>query len=72
MKKAFDDIKSFMTVTMILLLVVLMIGYLFVTGTIPSELMTLFVASFGSITAYFFNKDIKRETNETTNTNETK
>jgi hypothetical protein len=72
MKKAKDDIKSFITVSMIILLYLLLLGFLVITKDIPEALLTLFIASFSSVIAWFFNKDQKRETNETTNTNETK
>lgn len=72
MKKAKDDIKSFITVSMIILLYLLLLGFLVITKDIPEALLTLFIASFSSVIAWFFNKDQKRETTETTNTNETK
>ena len=72
MKKAKDDIKSFITVSMIILLYLLLLGFLVITKDIPEALLTLFIASFSSVIAWFLNKDQRRETNETTNTNETK
>ena len=59
MKKAWSDVKSFMTVVMTLGLVAL----LFIPNlNPPKEIIALYCTSYGSITTYFFTrKDDKKE-----------
>lgn len=52
MKKAWTDLKSFVTVIMTIAMVVL----LFLPYNINKEVLMLFSTSYGSIMAYFFNK----------------
>lgn len=53
MKKAIDDVKSFVTVVMTLGLVAL----LFIPGiNPPQEIIALYCTSYGSIMTYFFTK----------------
>ena len=52
MKKAWDDLKSFVTVIMTLAMVVL----LFVPFEVNKEVLMLFSTSYGAVLTYFFNK----------------
>jgi hypothetical protein len=52
MKKAWDDLKSFVTVIMTLAMVVL----LFVPFEVNKEVLMLFSTSYGAVMTYFFNK----------------
>lgn len=53
MKKAWDDVKSFITVVMTLGLVAL----LFIPNlNPPTEIIALYCTSYGSIMTYFFTK----------------
>lgn len=53
MKKAIDDVKSFVTVVMTLGLVAL----LFIPNlNPPKEIIALYCTSYGSITTYFFTR----------------
>lgn len=66
MKKAWDDVKSFVTVVMTLGLVAL----LFIPNlNPPTEIIALYCTSYGSIMTYFFTKknDEKTTENETIN-----
>ena len=66
MKKAWDDVKSFVTVVMTLGLVAL----LFIPNlNPPTEIIALYCTSYGSIMTYFFTRknDEKNTENETTN-----
>ena len=66
MKKAWDDVKSFVTVVMTLGLVAL----LFIPNlNPPTEKIALYCTSYGSIMTYFFTRknDEKTTENETTN-----
>lgn len=58
MKKAWDEVKSFVTVVMTLGLVAL----LFVPNlNPPSEIIALYCTSYGSIMTYFFTRKDKEE-----------
>ena len=52
MKKAWDDLKSFVTVIMTLAMVVL----LFIPFEVNKEVLMLFSTSYGAVMTYFFNK----------------
>ena len=52
MKKAWEDLKSFVTVIMTLAMVVL----LFVPFEVNKEVLMLFSTSYGAVMTYFFNK----------------
>lgn len=53
MKKAWEDVKSFITVVMTLGLVAL----LFIPNlNPPTEIIALYCTSYGAIMAYFFNR----------------
>lgn len=52
MKKAWNDLKSFVTVLMTIAMVVL----LFAPIKVNKEVLMLFSTSYGSIMTYFFNK----------------
>lgn len=52
MKKAWEDVKSFVTVIMTIAMVVL----LFVPFEINKEVLMIFSSSFGSVMTYFFTK----------------
>ena len=64
MKKAWDDVKSFVTVVMTLGLVAL----LFIPNlNPPTEIIALYCTSYGSIMTYFFTKKSEsKTTNDTT------
>ena len=58
MKKAWDDVKSFITVVMTIGLVLL----LFIPNlTPPTEIIALYCTSYGSIMTYFFTRKDKEE-----------
>ena len=60
MKKAWDDVKSFMTIIM----TVGLIALLFVPQiNPPKEILALYCTSYGSILTYYFNRK-KDETKE--------
>lgn len=52
MKKAWNDLKSFVTVIMTLAMVIL----LFIPYDVNKEVLMLFSTSYGSIMTYFFNR----------------
>lgn len=52
MKKAWEDVKSFVTVIMTIAMVVL----LFVPFEVNKEVLMIFSSSFGSVMTYFFTK----------------
>lgn len=61
MKKALDDVKSFVTVVMTLGLVAL----LFIPNlNPPAEIIALYCTSYGSIMTYFFTKKENKESEE--------
>ncbi len=55
MKKAWSDLKSFVTVVMTIAMVLL----LFVPYEVNKEVLMLFSTSYGAIMTYFFNKKDK-------------
>ena len=57
MKKAWTDLKSFVTVIMTIAMVLL----LFVPIEVNKEVLMLFSTSYGSIMTYFFNKKKESE-----------
>lgn len=68
MKKAWDDVKSFVTVVMTLGLVAL----LFIPNlNPPTEIIALYCTSYGSIMTYFFTKKNDEKTTEIETTNDT-
>ena len=61
MKKAWEDVKSFMTIIMTLGLIAL----LFVPQIEPpKEILALYCTSYGSILTYYFNRKEKVDENE--------
>lgn len=61
MKKAWEDVKSFMTIIMTIGLIAL----LFVPSiNPPKEILALYCTSYGSILTYYFNRKDKVETDE--------
>ena len=52
MKKAWEDVKSFVTVIMTIAMVIL----LFVPFEVNKEVLMIFSSSFGSVMTYFFTK----------------
>lgn len=52
MKKAWSDLKSFVTVVMTIAMVVL----LFIPYEVNKEVLMLFSTSYGAIMTYFFNR----------------
>ncbi len=60
MKKAWDDVKSFVTIIMTIGLIVLLL----VPGINPPvEIVALYCTSYGSIITYFFTKKSSNEVN---------
>lgn len=58
MKKAWSDLKSFVTVIMTIAMVVL----LFIPYEVNKEVLMLFSTSYGAVMTYFFNrKENKKE-----------
>lgn len=57
MKKAWTDLKSFVTVMMTLAMVVL----LFIPYEVNKEVLMLFSTSYGAIMTYFFNRKKESE-----------
>lgn len=57
MKKAWSDLKSFVTVIMTIAMVVL----LFIPYDVNKEVLMLFSTSYGAIMTYFFNRDKKED-----------
>lgn len=60
MKKAWSDVKSFVTVIMTIAMVIL----LFAPIEVNKEVLTIFSATYGSVMTYFFTKK-KTETDYT-------
>lgn len=52
MKKAWSDLKSFVTVVM----TIAMVALLFIPYDVNKEVLMLFSTSYGAIMTYFFNK----------------
>lgn len=52
MKKAWSDVKSFVTVIMTIAMVIL----LFAPIEVNKEVLTIFSATYGSVMTYFFTK----------------
>ncbi|MBQ8042928.1 MAG: hypothetical protein IJ272_02105 [Clostridia bacterium] len=52
MKKAWDDVKSFATITM----TCAMIALLFIPYDVNKEILMIFSSAYGSIITYFFNR----------------
>ncbi len=57
MKKAWSDLKSFVTVVMTVAMVIL----LFVPYEVNKEVLMLFSTSYGAIMTYFFNRKKENE-----------
>lgn len=58
MKKAWNDVKSFVTIIMTIGLIILLL----VPGVNPpNEIVALYCTSYGSIITYFFTKKDKEE-----------
>lgn len=57
MKKAWNDLKSFVTVMMTIAMVVL----LFLPYDVNKEVLMIFSTSYGSIMTYFFNRKKESE-----------
>ena len=57
MKKAWTDLKSFVTVVMTIAMVIL----LFIPYEVNKEVLMLFSTSYGAIMTYFFNRKDKKE-----------
>ncbi len=60
MKKAWDDVKSFVTIIMTIGLIVLL---LVPCINPPVEIVALYCTSYGSIITYFFTKKSSNEVN---------
>lgn len=57
MKKAWSDLKSFVTVVMTIAMVIL----LFLPYEVNKEVLMLFSTSYGAVMTYFFNRKDKKE-----------
>ena len=57
MKKAWEDVKSFVTVVM----TIGMIALLFVPIEINKEVLMLFSSTYGAVITYFFTRKVKNE-----------
>lgn len=57
MKKAWTDLKTFVTVVMTIAMVVL----LFIPYNIDKEILVLFSTSYGAIMTYYFNRKKESE-----------
>lgn len=57
MKKAWSDLKSFVTVIMTIAMVIL----LFLPYEVNKEVLMLFSTSYGAVMTYFFNRKDKKE-----------
>lgn len=57
MKKAWSDVKSFVTVIMTIAMVIL----LFAPIEVNREVLTIFSATYGSVMTYFFTKKKKSD-----------
>jgi len=57
MKKAWNDLKSFVTVSM----TIAMIALLFYPYNINKEVLMLFSSSYGAVMTYFFNRKKESE-----------
>lgn len=57
MKKAWNDLKSFVTVAM----TIAMIALLFYPYNINKEVLMLFSSSYGAVMTYFFNRKKESE-----------
>lgn len=57
MKKAWSDLKSFVTVVMTLAMVIL----LFLPYEVNKEVLMLFSTSYGAVMTYFFNRKKESE-----------
>lgn len=64
MKKAWSDVKSFVTVIMTIAMVIL----LFAPIEVNKEVLTIFSATYGSVMTYFFTK--KKTTDDEANIEE--
>ncbi len=62
MIKAWNDVKSFVTIIMTIALIVL----LFFPIDPPKELLALFCTSYGAVITYFFTKKSDTNTKDTT------
>lgn len=58
MRKAWDDVKSFVTIIMTIGLIVLL---LVPNVNPPKEILALYCTSYGAIITYFFTKQDKKE-----------
>ncbi len=66
MKKAWSDVKSFVTVIMTIAMVVL----LFAPIEVNKEVLTIFSATYGSVMTYFFTKKKSLEDDNQENNDE--
>lgn len=64
MKKAWSDVKSFVTVIMTIAMVIL----LFAPIEVNKEVLTIFSATYGSVMTYFFTK--KKQSDDELNIDE--
>ena len=66
MKKAWNDVKSFVTVIMTIAMVIL----IFLPYDINKEVLMIFSSSYGAVITYFFTKKDKNEVVEGSEKNE--
>lgn len=63
MKKAWYDVKSFVTIVMTLA----MIGLLFVPIEVNREILMIFSSAYGSVITYFFTRKENKESDTNVN-----
>lgn len=66
MKKAWSDVKSFVTVIM----TIAMVALVFLPYEINKEILMIFSSSYGAVITYFFTKKDKNEVVEGSEKNE--
>lgn len=60
MKKAWDDVKSFVTI----LMTIAMVALLFLPYEVNKEVLMIFSSSYGAVITYFFTKKSEKKEGE--------
>lgn len=63
MKKAWSDVKSFVTIVM----TIAMIGLLFAPINVNKEILMIFSSAYGSVITYFFTRKENKESDTNVN-----
>lgn len=63
MKKAWNDVKSFVTIVM----TIAMIGLLFAPIDVNKEILMIFSSAYGSVITYFFTRKENKESDTNVN-----